>query len=326
MACENGRVTRVMAVLAFDDVKLLDVAGPIEVFAEANRYGADYDVRVVSVDGKDVTSSAGVVLRAYSDVSSVLRTPIDTALVAGADVLTTRPIGDDLVNAAGELAAAARRTCSICTGAFILAKAGLLDRKRATTHWSAASLLARSYPDIEVESDSIFVQDGDVFTSAGVTAGIDLALALVERDFGPDLARTVAQGLVVFMQRPGGQSQFSPALEAPRATAPRLQALVDAVVANPAGDHSLEQLASRVSVSPRHLRRMFHDELSTTPARFVESVRIDAAKRLLVASSSVSVAARESGFGSAESLRRAFALRVGVSPSSYRDRFETTHR
>ena len=234
-------------------------------------------------------------------------------MVAGADVLTTRPIGDDLVKAAGELAAAARRTCSICTGAFILAKAGLLDHKRATTHWSAASLLARSYPGIDVASDSIFVQDGDVFTSAGVTAGIDLALALVERDLGPDLARTVAQGLVVFMQRPGGQSQFSPALEAPRATAPGLQALVDAVVANPAGDHSLEQLASRVSVSPRHLRRMFHDELSTTPARFVESVRIDAAKRLLIAGSSVSVAARDAGFGSAESLRRAFAARRGLT-------------
>jgi transcriptional regulator GlxA family with amidase domain len=326
MVSEDGRMTRVVAVLAFDNVKLLDVAGPIEVFAEANRHGADYDVRVVSVDGRDVTSSAGVVLRAHSDVTTVLLTPIDTAMVAGADVLTTRPIGDDLVSAAEQLAAVARRTCSICTGAFILAKAGLLDRKRATTHWSAASLLARSYPGIQVESDSIFVQDGDVFTSAGVTAGIDLALALVERDFGPGVARTVAQGLVVFMQRPGGQSQFSPALEAPRATAPGLQALVDAVVANPAGDHSLEQLASRVSVSPRHLRRMFHDELSTTPARFVESVRIDTAKRLLIASSSVSVAARESGFGSAESMRRAFALRVGVSPSAYRDRFATTRR
>jgi transcriptional regulator GlxA family with amidase domain len=315
-----------MAVLAFDDVKLLDVAGPIEVFAEANRHGADYDVRVVSVDGTDVASSAGVVLRAHSDVITALRTPIDTALIAGADVLTTRPIGDDLVTAAGELAAAARRTCSICTGAFILAKAGLLAHKRATTHWSAASLLARSYPDVEVESDSIFVQDGDVFTSAGVTAGIDLALALVERDFGSDLARTVAQGLVVFMQRPGGQSQFSPALEAPRAIAPGLQALVDSVVSNPAGDHSVEQLASRVSISPRHLRRMFHDDLSTTPARFVESVRIDAAKRLLITGSSVSIAARDAGFGSAESLRRAFALRVGVSPSAYRDRFGTTHR
>jgi len=314
-----------IAVLAFDDVKLLDVAGPVEVFAEANRHGADYDVRVVSPHGTDVTSSAGIVLRTHSSVAAVLRDPVDTALIAGADSLTTWPIGDDLVAAASDLAGAAKRTCSICTGAFILAKAGLLDHKRATTHWSAASLLARSYPDVEVEPDSIYVQDGDVFTSAGVTAGIDLTLALVERDFGPDTARTVAQGLVVFMQRPGGQSQFSPALEA-RATAPGLQALVDAVVASPAGDHSLERMAARVSVSPRHLRRMFHDELSTTPVRFVESVRIDAAKRLLIEGSSVSIAARESGFGSAESLRRTFALRVGVSPSAYRDRFRTTQR
>jgi transcriptional regulator GlxA family with amidase domain len=319
-------VTRVVAVLVFDQVKLLDVAGPVEVFAEANRRGADYEVRVVSVDGQDVTSSAGVVLGVHDDVRTAASTPIDTALVAGADVLTTRPIGEEIVSAAAELAAVARRTCSICTGAFILAKAGLLDRRRATTHWSAAPLLARSYPSIQVESDSIFVQDGDVFTSAGVTAGIDLALALVERDLGPDLARTVAQSLVVFMQRPGGQSQFSPALEAPRATAPGLQALVNAIVANPAEDHSLEQLAQRMSVSPRHLRRMFHDELSTTPVRFVESVRVDAAKRLLITGTSVSAAAGQSGFSSAESLRRAFAARVGVSPRAYRDRFGTTER
>jgi len=319
-------VTRLIAVLAFDDVKLLDVAGPVEVFAEANRHGADYDVRIVSPHGGDVASSAGIVLRTHSSVAAVLREPVDTALIAGADSLTTWPIGDDLVTAARDLAGAAKRTCSICTGAFILAKACLLDHKRATTHWSAASLLARSYPDVEVEPDSIFVQDGDVFTSAGVTAGIDLTLALVERDFGPDTARAVAQGLVVFMQRPGGQSQFSPALEKPRATAPGLQALVDTIVATPAADHSLERMAARVAVSPRHLRRMFHDELSTTPVRFVESVRIDAAKRLLIEGSSVSIAARESGFGSAESLRRTFALRVGVSPSAYRDRFRTTQR
>lgn len=319
-------MTRVVAVLVFDQVKLLDVAGPVEVFAEANRHGADYEVQIVSVDGKNATSSAGVVVGVHTDVGTVVRTPIDTALVAGADILTTRPIDDTIVGAAAELAAVARRTCSICTGAFILAKAGLLDRRRATTHWSAAPLLTRSYPDIEVEADAIFVQDGDVFTSAGVTAGIDLALALVERDLGPDLTRTVAQGLVVFMQRPGGQSQFSPALETPRATAPGLQALVNAIVSDPAGDHSLEQMARRATVSPRHLRRLFRDELSTTPVRFIESVRLDAAKRLLITGTSVSAAARQSGFGSAESLRRAFAARLGVSPSAYRDRFGTTER
>jgi transcriptional regulator GlxA family with amidase domain len=319
-------MAHLVAVLVFDDVKLLDVAGPVEVFAEANRYGADYDVRVVSVDGRDVVASSGVVLRAHSDVETALSASIDTVLVSGADVLTTRPIGEELVAAAQALAGAARRTCSICTGAFILAKAGLLEHKRATTHWSAASLLARSYPGIDVEPDSIFVQDGEVFTSAGVTAGIDLALALVERDHGPELARTVAQGLVVFMQRPGGQSQFSPALELPRGAAPGLQALVDEVLADPARSHSLDEMAARVSVSPRHLRRLFHDELATTPARFVESVRIDAAKRALIAGLSVSAAAREAGFGSAETLRRAFVARVGASPSAYRDRFATTHR
>ncbi|HET6154530.1 MAG TPA: DJ-1/PfpI family protein [Marmoricola sp.] len=313
-----------IAVLAYDGVKLLDVAGPVEVFAEANRLGTDYEVRVVSVDGADVTSSSGVVLRSTSDVDSALRGPIDTAVIAGADRLTRQPIGEELVKAAGDLAAAARRTCSICTGAFILAKAGLLENRRATTHWRAAPLLARSYPDIAVDVDSIFVQDGDVFTSAGVTAGIDLALALVERDHGPRLAREVAQLLVVFMQRPGGQSQFSPALDVPRSSAPGLQDLVDAVVANPAGDHSAEAMSARVAVSPRHLRRMFHDELATTPARFVESVRIDAAKRILLDGGTVTLAAREAGFGSAESLRRAFGARVGVSPSAYRDRFQTT--
>jgi transcriptional regulator GlxA family with amidase domain len=319
-------MSRLVVVLVFEDVKLLDVAGPIEVFAEANRYGASYDVRVVSVNGGDVVSSAGVVLRAHADVATVLALPVDTVLVAGADVLTTRPIGDELVSAARALSAHARRACSICTGAFILARAGVLDGKRATTHWSAASLLARSYPAIDVESDAIYVQDGAVFTSAGVTAGIDLALALVERDHGSEMARTVAQGLVVFMQRPGGQSQFSPALEARRPTTSGLQALVDAVIAQPDGDHSPDAMAAFVSVSPRHLRRLFREELTTTPVRFVESVRIDAAKRALIAGASVSAAARDAGFGTTESLRRAFAARVGASPSAYRERFATTHR
>jgi transcriptional regulator GlxA family with amidase domain len=319
-------VARVIAVLVFQHVKLLDVAGPVEVFAEANRHGAEYDVRLVSVDGADVVSSAGVILRAHSDVPAALDNTIDTIMVSGGDRLTTQPIGDDLVAATRSLAAHARRTCSICTGAFILAEAGLLEGRRATTHWSATSLFARSYPTVSVESDSIYVQDGEVFTSAGVTAGIDLALALVERDHGPDMARTVAQGLVVFMQRPGGQSQFSPALELARSTGSELQALVDSVVAHPAGSHSIEEMAARASVSPRHLRRLFQDELATTPARFVEAVRIDAAKRLLIAGRSVSDAARGAGFGTAESLRRAFAARVGASPSAYRARFATAHR
>jgi transcriptional regulator GlxA family with amidase domain len=293
-----GRERRV-GILVFDGVKLLDVAGPSEVFSEASRFGGDYKVTLYSPDGRGVASSTG--MRISVDAAAADAGPLDLALVAGGDTVPTHPVSPELAAAARLLAKRARRTASICTGAFILAAAGLLDGRRATTHWQHVSTLARAYPAIEVEPDAIYVEDGPVLSSAGVTAGIDLAL--VERDHGAGLARDVARSLVVFLQRPGGQSQFSPSLRAARPRTSPLRQLCDTVAASPAGDYSLAGLAEMASVSPRHLTRLFHDELDTTPARYVELIRFDTAKDLLDAGHSVTDTALRSGFGSTETLR-----------------------
>jgi transcriptional regulator GlxA family with amidase domain len=315
---------RRVGILVFDGVKLLDVAGPSEVFSEANRFGADYEVMLYSADGHDVDSSTGMRITVHAAVADT--GPLEMALVAGGDVLPTHPVSPELAEAARILAGRARRTASICTGAFILAAAGLLDGRRATTHWQHAKTLARAHPAITVEPDAIYVEDGQVYSSAGVTAGIDLALALVERDYGAGLARDVARSLVVFLQRPGGQSQFSPSLRSALPRTSPLRPLCDTVAADPAGDYSLAKLAAMASVSPRHLTRLFRDELKTTPARYVELIRFDTAKDLLDAGHSVTDTALRSGFGSPETLRRAFIQHLGVSPRAYQQRFRSTIR
>ena len=248
----------------------------------------------------------------------------DTVVVSGGEVLVRLPVPEELVAAIRELQPRARRLVSICTGSFALAAAGVLSGRRATTHWKQASRLARGYPDVEVLPDSIFVEDGGVFTSAGVSAGMDLALALVERDYGADLARTVARSLVMFMQRPGGQSQFSAPLQVRVPRVPVLRGVVDLVAAEPSLDHSARAMAARAGVSSRHLARLFESELGITPARFVEQVRLDHAKALLDAGHGVAQASREAGFGSSETMRRVFVARLGVSPSEYRARMSTS--
>jgi transcriptional regulator GlxA family with amidase domain len=315
---------RRVGVLVFDGVKLLDVAGPSEVFSEANRFGAGYELLLCSAAGRDVASSTG--MRIAVDSAAEDTGPLHTALVAGGDMLPTHPISPELMRAAKALAGRARRVASICTGAFVLAAAGLLNGRHATTHWQHAKTLARAYPTIDVEPDAIFVEDGPFFSSAGVTAGIDLALALLERDHGAELARAVARSLVVFLQRPGGQSQFSPSLRAPLPRTAPLRVLCDTVVADPAGDYSLASLSAIANISLRHLTRLFRDELSTTPAKYVELIRIGTAKDLLDAGHSVTDTVHRSGFGSAESLRRAFIQHVGISPRAYQQRFRTSCR
>jgi transcriptional regulator GlxA family with amidase domain len=313
---------RRVVIVVFDDVKLLDAAGPAEVFSEANLFGAAYRLMFASVDGQDVTTSIGTRLAVSGRVADVKSA--DTVLVAGGDKLVGRPIDSALVDAVKNLPPRTRRLASICTGSFILAKAGLLAGRRATTHWRHAGLLARGYPNVTVEPDAIFVRDGNLYTSAGVSAGIDLALALVEEDYGAELVREVARSLVVFLKRGGGQSQFSVMVEAnpPRQSA--IRAVTDAIAADPAADHSVQKLAARASLSTRQLNRLFHTELGTTPARFVEMVRIDAARAALDSGHTVAEAARLAGFGSAETLRRVFVNQLGVSPKAYRDRFRTT--
>ena len=313
-----------VAILVFDGVKLLDVAGPAEVFAEANRLGADYTVQLVSPTGADVVTSVGIALSVAAAPSEV--GAVDTFLVAGGDIFPTTPVDADLAGAAVDIAAHAARVASICTGAFVLAAAGVLDGKRATTHWRVAAELAKRYPAVTVEPDSIYVRDGRTYTSAGVSSGIDLALAFVEEDHGGQLARDVARLLVVYLQRAGGQSQFSVPLASDPPKTPALRRVVELITADPAGDFSLAALADRLHISQRHLTRLFHEELATTPARYVESVRFDIARSLLSQGRTATEAALRAGFPNYESLRRVFARELQMSPAVYQRRFRTALR
>jgi transcriptional regulator GlxA family with amidase domain len=319
---EAGARSREIVIVVFDDVTMLDVAGAGEVFAEANRFGADYRIRIASVDGRDVTTSIGTRLGVTDAISSI--ESADTVMVAGSDNLPRRAIEPELVEAIKSVAGRTRRLASICTGSFVLAQAGLLNGRRATTHWHDVRLLARAFPDITVEPDAIFIRDGDVFTSAGVSSGIDLALALVEMDHGTELVREVARWLVVYLKRAGGQSQFSVLVEADPPQQSALRKVTDAISADPATNHSVTALAARASLSTRQLTRLFQTELGTTPAKYVEMIRIDAARSALDAGRSVTDSARLAGFGSAETLRRVFVSQLGISPKAYRDRFKST--
>jgi transcriptional regulator GlxA family with amidase domain len=311
-----------IGILVFDGLKMLDLSGPAEVFSEANLHGADYRLSIVSADGTAVRSSIGMTVPV--DLAAEEPVAFDTVLIAGGDRIPQRPVDEDLADAARTLAARSGRVASICTGAFILGAAGLLDGKRATTHWRHTTELARRHPTTQVEPDAIYVKDGTTYSSAGVTAGIDLALALLEEDHGPDITRLVAQSLVVYMQRAGGQSQFSASLQGPVPQTPVLRLVMNAVQADPAADHSLPALASRVHVSERHLTRMFRAELDTTPTKYVELIRFDLAKALLDSGRNATEAAEAAGFPSYEALRRAFARHLGISPTRYQQRFRTS--
>ncbi len=311
-------------MLVYDGVTLLDVAGPAEVFKEANQFGADYRIVLLSPSGEDITSNLGFRVAVGGAVSS--EPAPDTYLVAGSDRHPHTLVPRELAEAARLPAAGARRVASICTGAFILAAAGLLDGKRATTHWQVTRELAARCPTCRVDPDAIYVRDGSTYTSAGVTAGIDLALALVEEDHGPDLARDVARALVVYMQRAGGQSQFSAPLQGRPPRSPALRKVTDLVTANPGGDYSLGELAQHLNVSTRQLTRLFHDELSTTPARYVENIRLDLARALLDQGHTATQAASLAGFPSYESMRRVFARKLSTSPAAYQRRFSTARR
>ncbi|TDC39811.1 GlxA family transcriptional regulator [Micromonospora sp. 15K316] len=311
-----------IAALVYDGVTLLDLAGPAEVFKEANRFGADYRIALLSPTGADVVSNLGVRIAVDGAVSPEAAS--DTLLVAGSDLYPRAPVPGYLADAARTPAAVAGRIASICTGAFVLAAAGLLDGKRATTHWQVTHELAARCPTCRVEPDAIYVRDGSTYTSAGVTAGIDLALALVEEDHGADLARHVARALVVYMQRAGGQSQFSAPLQGPPPRSPALRKITDRVTADPRADHSLGELAKHLNVSTRHLTRLFQDELSTTPARYVENIRFDMARALLDQGHTATQAATLAGFPSYESMRRVFARNLKISPAAYQRRFSTT--
>ncbi|MFJ9711861.1 GlxA family transcriptional regulator [Streptomyces sp. NPDC101234] len=321
----SGRKPLLVTVLVFPGVRLLDVTGPIEVFATANEFGGRYRVRTVSPDGADVVTAAGTGLRVDLAAAQVQEAS-DVVVIPGGPEWPSLVKDDTLLDAIGALDARSCRTASICTGAFLLAAAGLLDGRRATTHWRFADQLALRYPQVTVEADALFVRDGHIMTSAGVSSGIDLSLSLVEEHLGADVARAVAKDMVVFMQRPGGQSQFSVRTHTPHARQEMLRRVLDAVAEDPSAPHTLAAMARRAGVSPRHMTRLFHDEMATTPARYVEQVRMEAAQAMLEGSDDpMATVARRTGFGSAESLRRAFTRNLGITPGAYRARFRTTH-
>jgi transcriptional regulator GlxA family with amidase domain len=310
---------RSVLVVVFDDVQSLDVTGPVEVFTGAGRHsGAPYEIRTASVDGAPVRTSSGLTIvpdRALVDVEAP-----HTLLVPGGD--GTRRPDARLINWLREHAGCAERVVSVCSGALLLAEAGLLDGRRATTHWSVCEHLARTYPAVDVDPDPIFVRDGKIATSAGVTAGIDLALALVEEDHDRDTALTVARHLVVFLRRPGNQAQFSAQLAAQTARREPLRELQQWITEHPDADLSVESLADRAGLSPRHFARAFQAETGTTPGRYVERVRLEHARRLLEdTADDVGRISRACGYGTPEAMRRAFVKALGTAPAEYRRRF-----
>ena len=314
---------RRIVVVAFDGVQALDVVGPVEVFTRGGELaGERYAVEVVGPEAGAIVTSSGMTWTVGRALRSI-RGPVDTIVVAGGDGTAAAMADRSLVAAIGRVGGRARRVTSVCTGAFLLAEAGFLSGRRATTHWDSCAALARRYPDIDVDPEPIFVRDGHIATSAGVTAGMDLALALVEEDHGREVALATARRLVMYVQRPGGQAQFSAPLRAQSAAGREpLRDLQRWVIAHPGADCSVEALATRAAMSPRHFARTFTREVGSTPARWVEEVRVEAARLLLETTDrTVDAVAAATGFGTAETMRRAFLRRLHVAPTDYRKRF-----
>jgi transcriptional regulator GlxA family with amidase domain len=315
---------RRIALIGYPGVQSLDLVGPMEVFSMANdrRGGTAYEVILASPDGGDILSNSGLVL-AGSTALADLPKDLDTLLFAGGSEAGLRAMqGGDVIAWLRDRAERTRRMGSVCSGAFALAAAGLLDGRRATTHWDSCEQMRLFRPQVRLEPDAIFVADPPFYTSAGITAGIDLCLALVEDDYGPDLALAVARNLVLFMRRPGGQTQYSAGLDVQATATPRLRRLLTEVIADPTGDLSLPALAARAGMSERTFSRVFHRETGHTPAAFVERARLDRAKALLETSDwSLGRVADRAGFGSLDGLHRTFQKRLGITPGDYRERF-----
>jgi transcriptional regulator GlxA family with amidase domain len=323
--------TRHVALVAFPGVQVLDVTGPLEVFSQASRRlfettkrnEPEYTVEVVARRAGPISTSSGIRLladRAVGEVSG----GVDTLLVAGG-AGTVAAMKDELLLAwLRRMARRVRRLGSVCSGTFLLAEAGLLDGRRATTHWQFCRELAQRYPRVAVDEDPIFVRDGNVYTSAGVTAGMDLALALVEEDHGREIALAVARQLVLFLKRPGGQSQFSAQIAVQAADREPLRAVQLWIADHLDADLSVPVLARRAAMSERNFSRRFTRETGATPGDFVLRARVEAARRRLEESSEgVDTIAAQCGFGSAEVMRRAFSRTLRVPPSAYRMRFRS---
>ena len=314
-------MSRKVVIAAFPGIQVLDVTGPAEVFSMADRItdGA-YDVSVCARTREPLTTSGPVLVAPNGPLPA--KGLIDTLLVPGGIGVVSALKDSALVGWIRKAAERSRRVASVCNGAYLLAEAGLLDGRRATTHWANGDDLQRRYPAVRVDTDPIYVRDGQVYTSAGVTAGMDLALALVEEDLGRETALEVARWLVLFLKRPGGQSQFSAQLSSQLAERRPLRDLQAWIVENPADDLTVPALAARSHMSERNFARAFRREVGMTPGAYVTAVRVDRARMLLETSDApVDAVARECGFGTVETMRRAFARRMHVSPSDYRGRF-----
>ena len=329
-------MTRRVVIVAAPDSELLDVTGPHDVFASASRAAAAqqptaaapaYLLQLATLARTPAPIATEGGLRLVPDLplehlTAKRAPPIDTLIIAGGVGARRSAHDPTLVRLVQRAAARSRRVASVCTGAFLLAAGGLLDDRRATTHWANCDKLARRYPRVSVERDPIYVRDGKYWTSAGVTAGIDLALAMVEEDLGRDIALLVARWLVVFVRRSGGQAQFSAQLAVQTAERLPLRELQSYILEHPDEALDVPALARRAAMSVRHFSRSFRAETGVSPAAYVERVRVETARRLLeTTQDGVERIATRAGFGTAEALRRAFSRRVGVSPREYRARF-----
>ncbi|MFD2349388.1 GlxA family transcriptional regulator [Nonomuraea ferruginea] len=310
---------RVVFVI-FPGFQILDLTGPHEVFHQAGPYA----IETVAVAEGPVPASGGLAVAPTATVAGC-DGAIDTLVVVGGRGTPEACADARLIGWLREAAGRSRRVASVCTGAFLLAEAGLLDGRRAVTHWSSCDRLAARHPSVVADPDALFVQDGNVWTSAGVTAGIDLALALAEDDLGADETRRIARHLVMFVQRPGGQAQFSAQLEARRLAREPLRDLLAWITASPDQDLTVPALARRADMSERNFTRVFTAETGRTPAAFVESVRLEAARRLLeTTDDTLDAVARACGFGTVETLHRCFRRSLRVTPGQYRRHFRMT--
>jgi transcriptional regulator GlxA family with amidase domain len=318
-------MARRVVLVVFPDIQLLDLVGPLEVFSMANRFSdsevSEYVTEVVSPDGSVIRASSGLEIGANRAIGACCG-PIDTLVVVGGQGVAQAIVDDRLVAWIRSAAQRSRRVTSVCSGAFLLARSGLLDGRRATTHWAMCARLAQRFPEVTVDPDPIFIRDGNVWTSAGVTAGMDLALALVEDDLGPERAREIARYLVLFVQRSGGQSQFSAQLAAQRPERDTLVQLASWIADHLGDDLSVPVMAARTSMSVRNFSRRFAQEFGSTPAAYVEAVRVEAGRRLLETTRrGLTDIARDCGFGTVETMHRSFQRTVRVTPGQYRRHF-----
>lgn len=328
---------RHIGMLAFDNCEMLDVCGPLDIFHWTNvmlkspdtverpespdlRERPAYTFEILAERAGPVRTLSGVKIfadRSFADAGD----EFDTLIVAGGDAMGNRA-NRAMIEWIRERSEGARRMASICTGAFLLAESGLLNGRKVTTHWGYCQRLATEYPALEVEPDRVYIREDDLYTSGGITAGIDLALALVEEDFGSEIANRVARFLLVFFRRPGGQSQFSSFIPPAAKSRMDMRELQGWIIDHPAEDLSVEALAGRLAMSPRNFARVFVKEVGVTPASFVEQVRVNVARSLIEQTPlPLKTVSRRSGFGNDEHMRRAFQRHLKVSPQDYRERF-----